>query len=535
MNCFFCTMNSRLLKRLLALSILSSLAITVYVSIRKHPVTPYNSMAKTSLAISFVSQKPTMVKPVEQTTRRVDAVEKKPLAVDAVEKKPLAVDTVEKNDEVVDNEKKKPQEVENEKVDNVENKPQEEDNVEKKDEKMDNVENKPQEVDHVEKRDEEVDNEKKKLQKVDNEKKKDQEKDNVEKKPEKVDNVEPKPQEVHNVEPNPQVTQGLDPLRNITKAGKYFFFKVESDEGIKNFSDAITLSPNIKNNFNYSFPLPGKNVCDGEPPYLFLLILSTVKDFEMRAAIRETWLKAAEENKWPRYSITKKIVHVFMLGNSSSYRNETIRSRLFRESQDFKDIILADFQDSYRNLSLKVLGGLSWTLKNCRQAQFVVKVDLDTALNVPQLIAVINNVTESLKTENFVLGRIHRASVVDRYGKWKVEKESYPLWGYPTYMYGHSYVVGRAATSRLVATAERLTVLAPEDAFLTGVVAKKANVTRVAAPSFTIYMRKIYNCELVWGSYVDITEVKSPRLLYRLWADMLNNTCDPHTDFRSLL
>ena len=56
-----------------------------------------------------------------------------------------------------------------------------------------------------------------------------------------------------------------------------------------------------------------------------------------------------------------------------------------RESRLYADVIVADFVDAYRRLSLKSLFGLVWARRHCRAARFIVKVDDDVYLR-PDLL-----------------------------------------------------------------------------------------------------------------------------------------------------
>ena len=53
---------------------------------------------------------------------------------------------------------------------------------------------------------------------------------------------------------------------------------------------------------------------------------------------------------------------------------------------EHKDIIFADMIDSYHNLTLKVLHGLTWAKRHCTNFNFLVKVDSDVFLNPFSLV-----------------------------------------------------------------------------------------------------------------------------------------------------
>ena len=53
---------------------------------------------------------------------------------------------------------------------------------------------------------------------------------------------------------------------------------------------------------------------------------------------------------------------------------------------EYHDIIFADMVDSYMNLTLKVLHGLTWANRHCANFNFLVKVDSDVFLNPFSLV-----------------------------------------------------------------------------------------------------------------------------------------------------
>ena len=87
---------------------------------------------------------------------------------------------------------------------------------------------------------------------------------------------------------------------------------------------------------------------------------------------------------------------------------------------------------------------------------------------------------------------------------------------FPHCSYGHTYALGASAIPRLPFAADRLPLLHVEDAFITGVVATMANVTRVTAPSFTVHEPTLFNCDIVWGQKVALCDIKQTKHLWRL-------------------
>lgn len=57
-----------------------------------------------------------------------------------------------------------------------------------------------------------------------------------------------------------------------------------------------------------------------------------------------------------------------------------------KEIDLYGDIIIANFKDTYRNLTLKALYMVEWTSRYCSNARFFMKTDDDVFLNVPLVL-----------------------------------------------------------------------------------------------------------------------------------------------------
>ena len=66
--------------------------------------------------------------------------------------------------------------------------------------------------------------------------------------------------------------------------------------------------------------------------------------------------------------------------------------RPLQESSKYHDVVAADFVDSYRNLTLKMMVGLKWVSRFCPHSRFVLKCDLDTFVNLPLLTRILPSI-----------------------------------------------------------------------------------------------------------------------------------------------
>ncbi|XP_076446898.1 beta-1,3-galactosyltransferase 4-like [Babylonia areolata] len=255
--------------------------------------------------------------------------------------------------------------------------------------------------------------------------------------------------------------------------------------------------------------------CPPRGPYLLVLIPSVDVNVKARQAIRSTWASPAYGALWPHdaRNITSLLKVVFFLGA----KNEGQSAGLAQESRTFQDIVQLDFQESYRNLSLKIALAVEWSAAFCPGAGHVMKVDEDTLVNLPLLLDLLRHVPR-VGSAGFVLGFHHHQErpPVRRTGKWAVPKQLYSLSRFPRYLFGHSYIMSSGAVRELKAVWRYMPLVPNEDAFLTGILAKVAGITRIHNDWFA---RKNHNPrkELAHGWSISQTGFKPYWRLYDMW------------------
>ena len=322
---------------------------------------------------------------------------------------------------------------------------------------------------------------------------------------------------------------------NISKIGKSksLFAMVPEEPYLVHNRSVFVQNMSIDNSFDYDLLINGSRLCASSSKVFILIIIPSVADnYKMRKIIRTTWLGVGERELWPHVKVGVTVKHIFLLG----LRPKMDLTFLRAESQQHGDLVLAAFEDSYRNLTTKVLVGFQWAGRFCPQAEVVLKVDQDTLINMPLMAALLRHTKHQARRgySAFVMGLNHVKPVVRRVGRWGVAESEYPLPAFPVYLYGHTYAVSApSATTRLLAAARRFPLLAPEDAFITGFLAKAAGVARFTSRAFTVCCRRLISrCEVVWNQRVAFTGLNTVSLMDGLWADIMHGHCDPNVHYR---
>ncbi|RUS75075.1 hypothetical protein EGW08_017152, partial [Elysia chlorotica] len=211
-------------------------------------------------------------------------------------------------------------------------------------------------------------------------------------------------------------------------------------------------------------------------PMLLFVVPSVVDKIanKDRLDIRKTWASNFYGKDWLQ---TSKARLVFFFG-SLGLNNIQLES-LRNESDKYRDIVVGDFKDYYTHLSLKMSVIISWVVKYCPNVEAMVKVDMDTFVNVELLLALLREIPSKTHPK-YVLGAQHQLlqPPVVRTGRWAVSKSMYPYKHFPKYVLGHSYVVSGPALKLMAESFPYFPVIPNEDAFITGIMSKVLNITK---------------------------------------------------------
>lgn len=216
--------------------------------------------------------------------------------------------------------------------------------------------------------------------------------------------------------------------------------------------------------------------------FLLVLITSGVGKLysERRNSVRNTWgdksIKSGQRN-WER---------VFVIGKAlSAEHSEEIR----QEAAFFEDILVLNMTDSYKNLVIKILSELLWSLIHVNP-RFILKADDDVYVHVPGLLSWLDNYANN----NYAGDKLYGGFVIGdgevRRGekrKNRVARDCLAKDFYPPYCTGAFYVLSTDILPSLFKAVERRPAFPVEDAYM-GILAQEIGVQPVDIPGF--YFRK---------------------------------------------
>ncbi|XP_055935986.1 N-acetyllactosaminide beta-1,3-N-acetylglucosaminyltransferase 3-like [Argiope bruennichi] len=250
---------------------------------------------------------------------------------------------------------------------------------------------------------------------------------------------------------------------------------------------------------------------------LLVLVPSATGHFEQRKTIRRTWGSTANLPHGPMRL-------GFVLGTTSNATEETL---IMHESEANGDIIQADFQDTFRNLTTKSVLMLKWVSKHCPHAQYFLKADDDTFVNLNVLTDLLKSPPFS-EEDKFIGGYIHRGAQPSRSPneKYYVSEDDYPDKEYPPYASGAAYVTTGPTATELFHAAKNVKPFLPmEDVFVTGLCADDIAATLLHEPSFKYIDPPD---PLNWSHYSSIATAHSvtPDDMEQLWNQMTRHIFD---------
>lgn len=195
----------------------------------------------------------------------------------------------------------------------------------------------------------------------------------------------------------------------------------------------------------------------------FLILVHTAPDHqELRSILRSTW--------------TEGFKTVFFIGRSTAIGQDGV---IKNEATANKDIFFYDRQDSYANMTTKHVVAYAWAVANCPDAKFVLKTDDDVFVDTYHLINYLPMHGFNSRPV-FYLCWVLKDQKVERSpnnpisGKWYLTHEEYGEPTFPTYCAGPAFVTTIRTMEKVLEAVKTLKAFFVDDAFVTGVAARKA-------------------------------------------------------------
>nr|VZI48893.1 unnamed protein product [Spirometra erinaceieuropaei] len=190
------------------------------------------------------------------------------------------------------------------------------------------------------------------------------------------------------------------------------------------------LALNVKpiNNVNISIVYSSKSVCasgTANSYWTMIIVKSALTNYVRRLQLREVIRQQAAK-------LGVKVGVLFSLGLPA---NGQIPLDLLKEVAQFDDILLANYTDTYHNLTLKTISNLRFVHHNClHKSSFFVFLDDDQGINLKQLRRFFSNVSpREVRKSVFGLINYNKPVIRNPKHKWFTSMTDYPFPHYPDY------------------------------------------------------------------------------------------------------
>ncbi len=253
-----------------------------------------------------------------------------------------------------------------------------------------------------------------------------------------------------------------------------------------------------------SFVINNSNLCvSNKGIKLLILVHSSVTHFHFRDVIRK------------HNVLAKNSKTIFLLGvlNDSGLQN-----LIEQESETYNDLVQGSFYDTYKNLTLKHILGLTWTAKFCSSAQLILKMDDDIFVNYRLLNQMIDLRYPEPKFDTLVTRTgykliacyiQHRMEVIrNTTSRWYVSEKVYSNRYYPDFCSGWAYITTVEVINDLLDQIPNYPLFWIDDVYITGIL-------REPFPDIQLEsLNKWFNVDII-HLYKWVTEGSSLRYKWR--------------------
>lgn len=232
-----------------------------------------------------------------------------------------------------------------------------------------------------------------------------------------------------------------------------------------------------------------------------VVVHSATGHFRRRQDYRETYGN-------PEFTHPYLLKVIFFVGLPDDLSTQ---AELDFEHAHHRDVVQANFVDTYQNLSLKAVSVFRWLVERCPPPHLIIKMDDDVLLDVHKLF---EEFTPMPPYHNNLMVHCHayEDAPVERVGKWKLSRRQYALDAFPDYCSGALVLLQLPAVEELYYAALDSAVLWVDDVYIYGVV--RVNTLDVQI----MYLDHVSDAQDI---YTDCVRLFGYRCKY--WATPLDN------------
>uniref|UniRef100_A0A914LBJ9 Hexosyltransferase n=1 Tax=Meloidogyne incognita TaxID=6306 RepID=A0A914LBJ9_MELIC len=230
---------------------------------------------------------------------------------------------------------------------------------------------------------------------------------------------------------------------------------------------------------HYKMEKPKIDACKGKKIKLLVLVMSRRELLQRRMGIRYSYAKDAGKNMLVRFVVGGPV--------KDEEHSEKLENILNKEQEQYGDLVrYFNLPEGYDQLQFKTGAAFQWQQKFCPNAEFVMKIDDDSIIDLNRLDFWIEKKfrkqLKEAKTELGVFGYswIDTKPIRDENSKWFLSKKVFPQKDLPHYMHGSGYfATGKAITAIMnIENTKSVYAIHIEDLLWNGILAERGDVVR---------------------------------------------------------
>lgn len=182
-------------------------------------------------------------------------------------------------------------------------------------------------------------------------------------------------------------------------------------------------------------------------------------------------------------------------------------------------MLQGDYGDHYQLLTYKALSSLYWVTQNCAHVPWTLHVDDDLLLDTFMLQKFIDKYNDSPTRDMFHCRVLAKMRVL-RKGRWKVSRKELGLKRYPSFCQGTVWLLPTKEVPRLLEAVPLVKYLWVDDAYITGMLARKAKIKVSPIPTKLFGIGKYSDADI--GEKVAWFHIRN-RTFTDLWPRILDH------------
>lgn len=261
----------------------------------------------------------------------------------------------------------------------------------------------------------------------------------------------------------------------------------------------------------FNFIITSTSVCfqeENQSLDLLLLITTIISHRKRRDGIRNTWAKPLRGNNHSR------VRYAFLLG--INFEHDI--TYLLDENKIYGDLIVQNFRETYRNMTLKTLMAIEWSKVYCNNYRFLMKTDDDIFLNVNNILTLVQN----YNLANAITGNCYQKAHVVRIREEKsyASFREYPYDSYPGYCSGGGYIMPKSIALDILSISPTVPYFHLEDVYI-GICARSLGYKLNSIKGFFFRGKKFKKgqCEIYKSKIMYALLLVNPKDLGHIWAN----------------